>query len=217
MLRYLMRVRDDLAGCPVLTLALDKSKIGAEQMTLPYMYAGEKNIGAVLPMQAPLPRFCMLGSAGAGQFRWTDKLDGRLPAGRTDGSISSLRALVLEGFPCMRAHIAPALPDRYLACRKGSFGLIRRRLGPRRRAPVILPPVLAHCRSPMLLGARGSLLMDRRSGGSYSAAPRAMAQRAPYSRTPASPGPAPPWGAEADWPRGGSCAANACALGLRPW
>lgn len=113
----------------------------------------------------------------------------------------------------MRAHFAPAFPDRYFACRKGSCGLIRRRVGPRRRAPVSVPPVLAHCRSPMLLGARGSLLMDRRSGGSYSAAPRAMAQRAPYSRTPASPGPAPPWGAEADWPRGGSCAANACAPG----
>ena len=51
---YLIRLRVECNGFHKVTFVTDKSKVGKELMTLPYVYILEKHVGAVLPMQVLL-------------------------------------------------------------------------------------------------------------------------------------------------------------------
>lgn len=46
-----MRIRSEFAEVYKVTLVVDKSKVGKELMTLPYLYSLEKHLGAMLPPQ----------------------------------------------------------------------------------------------------------------------------------------------------------------------
>ena len=56
--RYLIRVRAEFDGLTNVTLHVDKSKVGTESMTLPYIYSLQKHLGAVLPLQALYNQHC---------------------------------------------------------------------------------------------------------------------------------------------------------------
>ena len=50
--RILMKVRVEFQDCFKFTIAMDKSKVGKELMTLVYLYCSEKHLGSMLPPQA---------------------------------------------------------------------------------------------------------------------------------------------------------------------
>lgn len=49
--RLLMRVRVEFQDCFKFTIAMDKSKVGKELVSLVYLYCGEKHLGTMLPPQ----------------------------------------------------------------------------------------------------------------------------------------------------------------------